>query len=214
LGKAARNNTNPTDHAQGAPSVATSGGSAALGSRENSQIGPFFLSKDQDDEPSQPIPCPQLPQNAPLFIDEIPEELLEKIPELALPPPNIDPMDIYVARVLEIIPDVQPTHVLSLLEKHVEEQHGDVVGVVLHTLFEDPTYPRIDKKGKRKREEIDDEGDGAARAEAKVKIDYANKDRVNRAGPLYTDISLVGLYRIKTLRTYFSSLLVTGTTAR
>jgi TRIAD3 protein (E3 ubiquitin-protein ligase RNF216) len=161
------------------------------------------LPEDEDDQPGHPVPRPQAPDPAPIIVDEIPDELLEPILKPGLPSPNIDPMDTYVARVLEIIPDVQPTHVLTLLEEHIEANQDGVVQVVLHTLFEDPNYPKIDRKGKRKRGEAEDEDKGSMKS--KVKIDYGNKDRVNQAGPLYAEIALVCFYFSKMVRRVFSS---------
>jgi TRIAD3 protein (E3 ubiquitin-protein ligase RNF216) len=60
-------------------------------------------------------------------------------------------MDTYVARVLEIIPDVQPTQVLSLLEQNVEAHQDGVVEVVLHAIFEDTNYPRRGKREEKRR---------------------------------------------------------------
>ncbi|EGO04090.1 hypothetical protein SERLA73DRAFT_175842 [Serpula lacrymans var. lacrymans S7.3] len=97
-------------------------------------------------------------------------------------------MDGYIARVLEIIPDVQPAHVLSLVEKYILTKPDNIVELILHSLFEDPTYPKIDKKGKRKRSE-EDEG-GATRGSPKLKVDYGQKDRECKGGPHYLDMAL------------------------
>ena len=67
------------------------------------------------------------------------------------------PFDLYVAQVLEIIPDVLPAHVFSLLEQYYPNSKDKVVETVLHVLFEDPDYPKADTKGKRKRDEQEEE---------------------------------------------------------
>ena len=179
----------------------THGGPSAPGSirtletpkaRKKSKAEPLFLPDDEDDELPPPISRAEACYPAPIVVDDIPEELLEPNFAPASPSANIDPMDAYVARILEIIPDVQPTHVLSLLEQHVEEHQDNVVEIVLHTLFEDPKYPKIDKMGKRKREEGD--GEGEERGKSKVKVDYGDKDRLKQAGPLYADIALVFIH--------------------
>ena len=83
---------------------------------------------------------------------------------------NIDPTSTAVAQILEIIPNVEPAHVLQLIETHLttysgnrdhdddggegaaalageriatdEEQVQEVVRHVLHLLFENPDYPK------------------------------------------------------------------------
>ncbi|RDX42329.1 hypothetical protein OH76DRAFT_1363022 [Lentinus brumalis] len=94
------------------------------------------------------------------------------------------PFDAYVAQVLEIIPDVRAAHVFSLIEQHYPTAKDKVVETVLHVLFENPDYPKADAKGKRKREEPQEE-----RA-VRPKIDYGNKDRVFDRGMWYTPLAL------------------------
>jgi TRIAD3 protein (E3 ubiquitin-protein ligase RNF216) len=122
-------------------------------------------------------------------------------------------MDTYVARVLEIIPDVQRTHVLSLLEQNVEAHQDGVVEVVLHAIFEDTNYPKIDKKGKRKREEAEEEEESGS-VKSKVKIDYGNKDRVNQGGHLYAEIALVCFVFLRRFGEIFYISYALGTTPR
>jgi E3 ubiquitin-protein ligase RNF216 len=166
---------------------------------------PLFFSDGEEDPPQLVSRLAAPPHLNATIVDEIPEELLAQTRVSVSPPPEIDPMDTYVARVLEIIPDVQPTHVLSLLEQHIEAHQDGAVEVVLHTLFEDPTYPKIDKKGKRKREDVDD--GGTEKPASKVKIDYGNKNRVKQAGPLYADIALVFvLFHLRILKRISSRL--------
>jgi TRIAD3 protein (E3 ubiquitin-protein ligase RNF216) len=112
-------------------------------------------------------------------------------PKPAMPPPVpvADPTDSYVARVLEIIPDAQPEHVLSLVHKHIQSYGEQTVERILHIFFEDPTYPKVDKKGKRKR--VEDEMGHEERGKSKLKVDYGSKDREYKGGPFYTDIALV-----------------------
>ena len=93
---------------------------------------------------------------------------------------NIDPTSTAVAQILEIIPNVEPAHLLQLIETHlptfsvfqgnrdpdddggegaaaagereatVEEQVQGVVGHVLHHLFENPDYPKADLRANGK----------------------------------------------------------------
>ena len=90
--------------------------------------------------------------------------------------------DSYVAQILEIVPDALPEHICTLVEKFEQTYKTEVVEYIIQKLFEDPTYPRIDPKGKgkRKREHGDDDGRGAK----SVKVDYERTDR-DPHGPMY-----------------------------
>ncbi|KAI0632604.1 hypothetical protein C8Q77DRAFT_1118443 [Trametes polyzona] len=107
------------------------------------------------------------------------------------PPPDIskkrDPFDVFVAQVLEIIPDVLPAHVYSLVEQHYPNYQDKVVEPVLHFLFENPKYPKADAKGKGKRKRDADEeyGDRAV----KQKIDYGDKNRKCEGGAHYLTLA-------------------------
>ncbi|KAJ3558738.1 hypothetical protein NP233_g11447 [Leucocoprinus birnbaumii] len=84
-------------------------------------------------------------------------------PPVPLPPPPLlespeESMSRYVAQVLEIVPDVEPEHCASLVADHQHLNEGTVERI-LHILFEDPNYPRVQKgnggdKGKRKADGI------------------------------------------------------------
>lgn len=125
--------------------------------------------------PAQPAPVAFPPAAAPLqaeasvIIVEPPEESFASR------------MDSYVAQVLEIVPDVLPEHVRTLVERLEPTYNAEVVARIIHLIFEDPTYPKVDPKGKgkRKREDEDDE-----RGAKSVKVDYASKDR-EPPGPIY-----------------------------
>lgn len=113
---------------------------------------------------------------------------------LAGPVAGEDPFDGYVAQVLEIIPDVLPAHARALAEKHLPAHKENVVGRVLHCLFEDPEYPRLDRKGKGKRKRRDGDEEERARTSAKPKIDYGSTDRERGGGEGYIDEALVRPY--------------------
>ncbi|THH31727.1 hypothetical protein EUX98_g2465 [Antrodiella citrinella] len=121
----------------------------------------------------------------------------ESSAEIFIPPEeDPDPFSGYLAQVLEILPDVDPSHALALITLHHEEQQNEVVATVLQTLFEDPQYPKADKKGKRKREESGEESPSVRqRVEVEMAtIDYGNKERPQPAGPFYQDLALANLY--------------------
>ncbi|KAI0739759.1 hypothetical protein C8Q80DRAFT_1200487 [Daedaleopsis nitida] len=105
-------------------------------------------------------------------------------PQSAMVPDEDIPFKAYVARVFEIIPDVLPAHVFSLVEQQYPTHKDNVVEAVLHTLFENPDYPKVDAKGKRKRED-----DQPAQRAVEPKIDYGDKNRTFEGGPHYATLA-------------------------
>ncbi|KAF7294852.1 hypothetical protein MIND_01023100 [Mycena indigotica] len=98
----------------------------------------------------------------------------------------VDAVSGYVAQVLEVIPDVDPPHLEGLVRQQLLNAPENVLESVLHILFEDPTYPKSDKKGKRKRVEEDDN----PRNKPKAKIDYASQDRPYNGGVHYPQLAI------------------------
>lgn len=105
---------------------------------------------------------------------------LTSVPQPVPPPPPPPPlletpeetMSRYTAQVLEIIPDIEPEHCAALVADRYPDAQGATVERVLHSLFEDPSYPKIQKglgqdKGKRKAVEGDD-AEGRPRKRAKL----------------------------------------------
>lgn len=100
--------------------------------------------------------------------------------------PQTDPFDQFLAQVLEIIPDVEPTYAMNLIRAQHPTSGSNVVATALHSLFES-TYPKREKnKGKRKREDSDDGGPSTQ----KVKVDYACKDRPFTGGVNYYGLAM------------------------
>ena len=160
---------------------------------------PLFLPASDDEQHvirPPPVPVAQDVPDAALAHPPPPP------PEPAAPqaPAPVDPTDEYIVRVLEIVPDVQPTHTLDLIEQFMQSQPGNVVEFVLHALFENPSYPKVDQKGKHKQHEPD--GDPIVRGPPSPKVDYTSKARVYNCGPQYFDCSLVS-YSVE-LRSLFS----------
>ena len=117
-------------------------------------------------------------------------------------PEPIDPLTFALAKVLEIVPDVQPDHITALIHSYVD---GDgepmspnlLVEQILHQLLENPDYPKVEKKGKKRRvvEEPDAIGDGekgVERPRKKVKIDYRTTQRSKAPSAAYRNLALVG----------------------
>lgn len=175
----------------------------SAGSSQNDRVDavPLFYPDDEDLEgvremavPNQGLEHPP----PPVLLGVLPPAPPPQPPQTLEPPaPAADPTDACVARVLEIVPDVQPAHVLGLVEQfiHLPNDTGQTfLELVLHSLFENPDYPKVDKKGKRKRTE--DDAEGTARGQPVPKIDYGAKDREYKGGLYYFDLALVCNYRL------------------
>lgn len=102
------------------------------------------------------------------------------------PVPEQDPIDAAMTQVLIIIPDVDPDHLRRLIVEHLPAYQDQGIERVLHILFEDPAYPKLDRKGKRKRAD-GEEGGGTKRP----KINYGDVDRQFRGGAHYVGLALV-----------------------
>src|SRR6267154_5131810 len=152
---------------------------------------PLFYSENEDSEVQQVPQWNQVPDNFPSLVLPPPPPL-EPLPQPSHPlePPAAaaDPSDIYVARVLEIVPDVEPAYVLGLVQQFLHHPNA-VLELVLHSLFENLNYPKVDRKGKRKRTEDDEEG--SVRGQPVPKIDYGATDREYKGGIHYPELALV-----------------------
>lgn len=125
-----------------------------------------------------------------------------------------------VVQVLEIIPDIEPTHLLKLIQRHLDIQHVDAEGTttaaldpyevalqrVLHGLFETPDYPKVSRKRKRSSDEGAEEA-GPAKTRKIEELDYGSKDRAHLGGKHYDELALVSLpYRLTVkANTYLSA---------
>ena len=76
-------------------------------------------------------------------------------------------------------------------KKQREEEKDDLVGEVLHVLFEDPAYPRIDSKGKAKA--VLPERKAPSAHATTGEIDYSRVDRDRNGGPVYVELARVSL---------------------
>ena len=125
-------------------------------------------------------------------------------PEPEPDPEPIDTLTFALAKVLEIVPDVQPDHITALIHSHLDRD-GEVISPnllveqILHQLLENPDYPKVEKKGKKRRsaEEPDAAGDGengAKRPKKRVKIDYRTTQRSKAPSAAYRNLALVSTY--------------------
>ncbi|CAK5264611.1 unnamed protein product [Mycena citricolor] len=135
---------------------------------------PLFLPSDEENEPPPPTTQTQAD-----------EEEHEAVGGTRFPAPPPDPVHIYVARVLEIVPDVLEEHALCLVRKHLKTAGNGLIETVIHALFENPTYPRADSKGKRRAQpnECDTQG-------KRVKLDYSSTERGYKGGVHYEQLAM------------------------
>lgn len=184
------------------------------------QGGERYPSPQRDDEPlfipSSPAPeVVELSSDAPeIPIRDAPTPDPQDPPDL-LPPqdPQVpeDPKSTAIASILEMIPDVDPDHLLALVETHLPTYGANqIVEFVVSHLFEHPGYPRCERgKGKAKEKAKeggggeggsssvkrkasgDEEGDGGGNK--KARIDYASADRPFTGGLHYRDCAIAAL---------------------
>lgn len=104
------------------------------------------------------------------------------------PEPEQDIASKMLAQVLEVVPDVQPEHAAELISQHSTAHPDEVVQAVIHTLFETPSYPKVDRKGKRK---ATDQDEGEHKRPRLDEPDYAQLNRPFKGGVHYSDLSMV-----------------------
>ncbi|KAF9651340.1 hypothetical protein BDM02DRAFT_857152 [Thelephora ganbajun] len=141
--------------------------------------------------PSAPLPAPDPFPDAPLIHTQ-PEVDLQIAQET-----DTDPYSRHLALVLEVIPDVLPKHAVELIVDLYPAYKDQVVERVLQDLFDDPSYPKVEKdvagkgKGKRKASEMED---ALERPPSRVKVDFASVNRPKPAGRNYRMLVLNQLY--------------------
>lgn len=139
--------------------------------------------------PQQPAKIDNTPKEDPRINAMEVVEVPDAIPEVA----EVDPMDRYLSLVLEVVPDIDPEHAMSLIRQNLTTHGNEVVERILHHLLENPSYPKVDKKGKkRKREESPTSSSAPA-------CNYANIKREFSGGPNYSTIALVRALRVDTI---------------
>ncbi|KAJ7591319.1 hypothetical protein C8J56DRAFT_935212 [Mycena floridula] len=136
---------------------------------------PLFLPSDEENEP----PTKTMSRSGS-------PELMILSPQKE---PEPDPLSIHVAQVISIVPDVDPAHVLTLINKFLAEYKDGVVQPVLHVLFEDSTYPKLEKHGKGKRKRLDEDEDRGTEKRKKT-VDYGIVDRPFEGGRHYIDLAV------------------------
>lgn len=98
----------------------------------------------------------------------------------------------HLTLILEVIPDVLPTHIMGLIKRLYPTHKGQVAERILQDLFDNPSYPKVEKasvgKGKRKAEELEDALEGPP---SRVKIDFASVNRPKPSGKNYRKLTLV-----------------------
>jgi TRIAD3 protein (E3 ubiquitin-protein ligase RNF216) len=100
-----------------------------------------------------------------------------------------------MARLLQIVPDVEPGHATRLITAALTN-HGqaEALGHVLHSLFEKPNYPKVNRSKSAKRTDRQSHGNLAnVGSSSKMNFDfgYGNKSRPFRGGSDYAELALV-----------------------
>lgn len=133
--------------------------------------------------------------NVPVALDEPP------LAEL----PFVNPVDNLVSSVLEIVPNVEPDHIIARYTQLSAENQESILDEnpiiflerILHDLFENPDYPKSkenDKKRKRQDEGVPAAGPSIPKkrkSEAVLKMDLLSPDRPYRFSPTYQELALV-----------------------
>ena len=101
---------------------------------------------------------------------------------------KVDPIDGLFAQLLEVVPDVDPDYARALLTQEYDTHGTGAMEVVFHSLFESTSYPKIDRKGKRKRETS---ASSSPVEEDLTQTEYGRKDRVYSGGAHYLTLALV-----------------------
>ncbi|KAF9560510.1 hypothetical protein CPC08DRAFT_723314 [Agrocybe pediades] len=161
--------------------------------------------QEQHVQPQPPAPVPNhatLPQQQP---PQLPQPPQEREPQRAPPPPPepqpiVDPASHVVAQVLEIVPDVDPDHLLALVQTHLPNFAAHTTEHVVGILFENGDYPKVDRrnKGKRKAEDEPEAGGSNSpnkrpRVEQEPEVDYGSDQRAFTGGPHYVELALIQL---------------------
>ena len=100
---------------------------------------------------------------------------------------EVDPVAYFVARILDIIPDVERDHVKKLVTDTIETYGSGTVERVLLILFDDPKFPKIRKESKGKESpDVTSTREGADSG-----FHYGDHNRPSNGGPSYTMLTLV-----------------------
>lgn len=149
------------------------------------------------------IDAPDAQLGPPPPLDPLPDAPpIHDHPEVYPQEADPDPYSKHLSLVLEVVPDVLPQHALGLIEMHYPTHKDQVVQWVLQSLFDDPSYPKVEmataeqRKGKRKASEMED---GTEEPPPKLKIDFSNVDRPKPTGKNYRKLALVSLPLLRML---------------
>jgi len=138
--------------------------------------------------PSTPLTAPDPFPEVPVI--HIQPEIYPQVAQEA----DTDPYSKHLALILEVIPDVLPSHAMELIENLYPTYEDQVAEKILQGLFDDPAYPKVENgvagKGKAKRKAAEME-DVLERPPSRVRIDFASVDRPKPAGKNYRTLALV-----------------------
>ncbi|CCO29547.1 hypothetical protein BN14_03563 [Rhizoctonia solani AG-1 IB] len=95
-----------------------------------------------------------------------------------------DPVEVAVQQVLDVIPNVERSHLYSLVARYMASNCQDVGTMIISHLLEHPDYP---KAGKRKSEAVV----AAASSSKRAKIDYLAEGREPITDTSYISVALM-----------------------
>jgi hypothetical protein len=97
-------------------------------------------------------------------------------------------------RVLEIFPDVEPDHATALVTDAIEIYGTGTVERVLHTLCDDPRYPKVQKRGNKDLDDDSNSAEGNPQQQVNCGLNYSDHNRPFVGGQNYTELTLVRLF--------------------
>lgn len=104
---------------------------------------------------------------------------------------DVDSVSDCVSRVLEIIPDVEPDYLVELVTDSILTYGAGTVEHVLHTMFDDPKFPKVRKTGKGKEDfDINAEQD-SPKEKVNCGLNYGDHNRPFMGGPNYAELTIV-----------------------
>lgn len=191
----ARSRKQATPKPLGASSSSANKPSTSNQREPRNEENPTSLPSDEENVPPSREPeLPPIPEDfaiaEPVSINHLDavQDRVERENQVVEPVSQQDPVSSLLAQVLEVVPDVQPNYVTELISQRSTASSVGILEAVLHVLFDVP-YPKIEKKGKRK--SLDNDEEGQRKRPRLDVIDYAQLKREYKGGVHYSDLSIV-----------------------
>jgi hypothetical protein len=126
---------------------------------------------------------------------EVPQDKLVLLEHEKMAPIHADTVSDCVARILEIFPDVEFDHVTALVTDIIQTYGTRTVARVLHTLLDDPRYPKVQKRANRNLDEDSNSAEeGSPLEQVNCGLNYSDHNRPFVGGQNYAELTLVRLF--------------------